>query len=175
MPLQYLEDAARMLKGRVGECRPDRLLFASVIGRLNALIHPGALVVLRFLFVPPAEEAVILGSVFVSFVENRSGICVADHVLFEVPLVLQNVANDSAKKSDVATRANWNEDVGHRAGARESRIDVDDRRTALLGLHHPAESDRVALRHIRSLNDDAVGVLEVLLKRACATSSERGP
>ena len=37
-------------------------------------------------------------------------------------------------------------------------------RAALLGLHDPAEADRVRLGHRRALDQDAVGVLEVLLE-----------
>ena len=44
-----------------------------------------------------------------------------------------------------------------------------------LRLHHPAEADRMALRHVRALNDDAVGVLQILLERGGAASSERCP
>ena len=52
---------------------------------------------------------------------------------------------------------------------------MDNCRASLFCLHHPAETDRVALRHIRALNDDAVGVLQVLLKSGGAPSAKRGP
>ena len=65
--------------------------------------------------------------------------------------------------------------VGDRARAREARVDVDDLRAALLGLHHPLEADRVALGHVRALDHDAVGVLQVLLEVGGAAAPERGP
>ena len=34
-----------------------------------------------------------------------------------------------------------------------------------LGLHHPAEGDRVALGHVRAHDEDAVGVLQVQRER----------
>ena len=65
--------------------------------------------------------------------------------------------------------------VGDRAGAGEPRVDVDDRRAARLGLHHPLEADRVALGHVRALDDDAVSVRQVLLEGGGAAATERGP
>ena len=66
-------------------------------------------------------------------------------------------------------------EVGHGAGAGEARIDVDDRRAARLGLHHPLEADRVALGHVGALDDDAVGVLQILLEGGGAAAAERDP
>ena len=43
-------------------------------------------------------------------------------------------------------------EVGHRARPREARVHVDDGGAAALGLHHPAEGHRVALRHVRALH-----------------------
>ena len=63
--------------------------------------------------------------------------------------------------------------VGHRAGAGEPRVDVDDLRAARLGLHHPLEADRVRLGEVGALDDDAVGVLQVLQERGRAAAAER--
>src|SRR5919206_453738 len=57
----------------------------------------------------------------------------------------------------------------------EARVDVDHLRAALLGLDHPLEADRVLLGHVRAHDQDAVGVLQVLLERRGATAAERGP
>ena len=62
-----------------------------------------------------------------------------------------------------------------RRRSREARVDVDDRGAARLGLHHPLESDRMALGHVRALDDDAVSVLQVLLEGRGSAASERGP
>ena len=66
-------------------------------------------------------------------------------------------------------------EVGHRAGPREPRVDVDQLGPAPLGLHHPLEADRVALGHVRAHDHDAVAVGEVLLERGGAAAPERGP
>src|SRR5436309_14702983 len=52
---------------------------------------------------------------------------------------------------------------------------MDDLRPAGLGLHDPLEPDRVALGHVRTLDDDAVGVLQVLLEGGGPASTERCP
>ena len=65
--------------------------------------------------------------------------------------------------------------VGERARAGEARVDVDHLRAALLRLHHPLEADRMALGHVRALDHDAVGVLQVLLEGGGAAPAERGP
>ena len=44
-----------------------------------------------------------------------------------------------------------------------------------LRLHHPLEPDRVVLGHVRAHDQDAVRVLQILLERRGAASSERGP
>src|SRR5439155_499053 len=63
----------------------------------------------------------------------------------------------------------------HCARAGEARIDVDHLRAALPGLHHPLESDRVVLGHVRAHDQDAVRVLQVLLEGRRTASAERGP
>ena len=100
---------------------------------------------------------------------------VGDDVLVEVLLVLEDVVDDAAEEGDVAARAQRHVHVGDRRGAGEPRVDVDDLRAARLGLHHPLEPDRVALGHVRALDDDAVGVLQVLQEGGGAATTERGP
>src|SRR4028119_740084 len=65
--------------------------------------------------------------------------------------------------------------VSRRRRAREARVDVDDLRTARLGLHHPLEAHRVALGHVGALDDDAVAVLQVLQEVRGSATTERGP
>ena len=51
---------------------------------------------------------------------------------------------DAAEERDVAAGAQRDVHVGHRARAGEPRVDVDHLRAARLGLHHPLEAHRVA-------------------------------
>src|SRR5207237_2312873 len=55
------------------------------------------------------------------------------------------------------------------------RVDVDGRCAAALRLHGPTEPHRVAFGEVRALDDDAVGVRQVLLERGGAAPSERDP
>jgi len=70
-----------------------------------------------------------------------------DNVIAEEKIVLDYVPDESAKKRDVAASADRHPDVGQRAGARKSWIDMNDSRAALLCFHDPAEADRVRFCH----------------------------
>src|SRR6202042_1174946 len=93
----------------------------------------------------------------------------------EVGLGLDHVADDSAEERDVRARPDRHVEVSQLAGAREPRIDVDEPRAPLLGLHHPAEPHRVRLGHLRALDHYAVRVLKVLLEVGGTAAPERGP
>jgi hypothetical protein len=96
-------------------------------------------------------------------------------VLLEEQIFLKQVVDDSAEERDVAAGANLHVLRRHRARAREARVDVDDTSAALSGLHHPLETHRVVLGHVRAHDHDAVGVLEVLLEVRRTATPERGP
>ena len=70
--------------------------------------------------------------------------------------------------------ADADEDVAQGRGAREPGVDVDQRRALLLGLHGPAEADRVGLGHVRAHDQDAVAVGQVLLVVGGRAAAERG-
>src|SRR4051794_21873957 len=65
-------------------------------------------------------------------------------------------------------------DVGQSRRTGEARVDVNHRRAAGLRLHDPLEADRVRLGHVGTLDDDAVRVLQVLLKVRRAAATEAG-
>ncbi len=69
--------------------------------------------------------------------------------------------------------AQRHEDVGERARAAVVRIDVDHGRAARLRLHHPLEGDRMRLGHVRALEHDQVGVLQVAGHRGRRAAAER--
>ena len=102
------------------------------------------------------------------------GVGVGHHVVLE-HCSSQHVVDQPAQERDVAAGPDRHVQVGHRAGPGEPRVDVDDLGAARLGLHHPLEADRMALGHVRSLDQDAVGVLQVLLEGRGAATAERGP
>src|SRR5207237_5484264 len=96
-------------------------------------------------------------------------------VLAELATVLDDVVDQPAEERDVAAGADRHVQVRNRSRAREARVDVNDGRAPPLRLHHPAEADRVALRHVRALDEDAVGVRQILLEGGGPASPERGP
>src|SRR5205085_12499795 len=100
---------------------------------------------------------------------------VGDHVVPELVATLQDVVDDGPQEGDVAAGPDGDEDVGQGAGAAEARVDVDDGRALELGLHHPLEPDRMALGHVRSHDQDAVRVGQVLLEGGCASPTEGCP
>ena len=52
--------------------------------------------------------------------------------------------------------------IGHRAGAGEPGVDVNDRRAALLGVHDPLEADRMA-----SAKFEPWMMMQSALRRSC--------
>src|SRR5207244_1348423 len=106
---------------------------------------------------------------------DGGGVGVVDDVVAELASVLQDVVHDPTEESDVGTGPNRDVKVGHGAGAGEPGVDVDDRGAPFLGGQDPLEPDRVALGRVRALDDDAVGVLQVLLERGGPAPPERCP
>jgi hypothetical protein len=68
-------------------------------------------------------------------------------VIMEEKIVLDNVPDEPAQKRDVAAGAHRHPDIGQRARARKSGIDMNDGRATLLCFHHPAETDRMGFGH----------------------------
>lgn len=68
-------------------------------------------------------------------------------VLMKVEVVFNQMPDESSEKHNVRARANWHPDVGQRARPRKTWIHMDDCGAVLLGLHHPAKTDRMRLRH----------------------------
>src|SRR5699024_12061675 len=56
-----------------------------------------------------------------------------------------------------------------------SDVCSSDLGTASLGLHHPLETHRMTLGHIRTLDDDRIGIGEILLEARGASTAKRRP
>src|SRR6266446_5546474 len=141
---QRLENAPWMLQGQIalGETK------AAI-----AIVEPGLPVVAALLPAPAGEKA---GRAFFGvakiFAQNAGGIREVDDVIAEKKIVVDNVPDESAKKRNVAASADRHPDIGQRARARKSWIDMNDSRAAFLCLHHPAEADRMRFRHRRAFD-----------------------
>src|SRR5882724_1013462 len=116
---QRLEDAPRMLQGQVtfGETK------AAI-----ATVKPGLPIIAALLPAPAGEKA---GRAFFCvtkiFAQNAGGVGEVHHVIAKEKIVLNNVPDEPAKKRNVAACADRHPDISQRAGARKSRIDMNDR------------------------------------------------
>src|SRR5438874_1367985 len=141
---QRLENALRMLQGQIalGETK------AAI-----ALVEPGRPVVAALFPAPAGENA---GRAFFRvakiFAQNAGRVREVDDIIAEEKIVLDNVPDESTEKCDVAARAHRHPDVGQRAGAGKSWIDMNDCRAALLCFHNPAKTDRMAFGHGRAFD-----------------------
>src|SRR5882724_6114832 len=141
---QCLQNAPRMLQGQIalGETK------AAI-----AIVVPGLPVVAALLPAPAGEKA---GRAFFGvakiFTQNAGRIGEVDNVIAEEKIVLDYVPDESAEKCDVAARAHRHPDIGKRAGARKSRIDMNNGRAALFRLHHPTKTDWMRFGHRRAFD-----------------------
>ncbi len=184
--LEQLKDAARMLQRLVARRRSLRhTLIAPAIGldclcrmvdggwgNLLALIAPAGGIVAFSNRVIAGEDAAEVFGVTEVFVDERRGVSIAHDVLFEVPLMVEHVLDESTEEGDVRAGANRRVDVRVGGRARVARIDVDHLRAALARLHDEAKADRMALRHVGAHDEDAVAIGDVPLRGGGAATSE---
>ncbi len=139
------------------------------------LVAPGIKVIAPVLAVQPGEHAVEVLGIGVILGQDHRGVGVSEDVVPEVFLAAEHVVDQAAKERDVGSDPDRHVQVGERAGPGEPRVYVDQCRAAGLGLHDPLEPDRMALGHIRALDDDAVGVLHVLLEVSGPAAPKASP
>src|SRR5919199_228879 len=73
----------------------------------QALVHPGTDVVRAALGVVPGEETVEVLGVSEVLVNDRRRVGVVDDVFPEIPLVFEDVVDNSPQKGDVRAGPNW--------------------------------------------------------------------
>src|SRR4029077_18743362 len=95
-------------------------------------------------------------------------------VLAKVQVVLNQVIDQSAEKYDVSPSTDRDPNVGQRACARETWIDMDDRGALLLRFHHPAKTDRVRFGHGGTFDQNAICIRQVLLRSRSSAPAEGG-
>ncbi len=188
--LEDLPDAARVLQRRIefwlfARCvviaaltlareRFDIALLVALPGRggdERILVLPARRVVSALLLVEPREQP-IGADVLELLADDRRRVGVGEHVLAEVRFGAQHVVDHAAEEGDVGAGAQRHEHVGECTRAAVVGIDVDHRRAARLGLHHPLERDGMGLGHVRALEHDQVGVLQVTRQRAGGATAE---
>src|SRR5579864_6374480 len=136
MSLQRLKDTTRVLQ------RP----IAFWVAQPFPFVEPAFRVVSALIFVPTREVAVLILFGIAKFRPQDAGsIRVMNDVIAKEEIVFDNVSNQRAEKYNVSAGPNGHPNVRQRARARESWIDMNDRRSALFRLHHPAKADWVRL------------------------------
>ena len=188
MAAKDLEHAARVLQRGVGR-RGSRVKLApctpaaSSAGRRRCRRSPPGRRSLPGLFVVraavrgPSQRRARQGlRCPVILVDDRVCVRVGAHVLGRSKLVRPGRSGSRPPRNAMSVPARSGTCMSaHRARAREARVDMDHLRATLLRLDHPLEADGMALRHVRALDHDAVGVLQVLLEGGCPTAAERRP
>ena len=115
----------------------------------------------RFRIESGEQPAQVLG-VTVIVMDQRGRIGVRADVLLEPEVMGDDVVDQGTQEHNVRARPDGNVLVRDRRRTREPGVDVDDLRSAGLGLRHPLVSHGMALGHVGTLDDDAVGVGHVL-------------
>src|SRR5215218_1924775 len=177
VPLEDLEDATLVLERRVGRARllpvrrglpthalADQAFLTPPDGGVvygRALVAPARRVVLPALPVPAGKVARDVSFLELFGYEGR-GVGVVDDVVFEVPLVLDDVVDQTPQKRYVRARTYGGIDVAERRGAREARVDVDERGSLVFGDHGVPKAYGVGFGHVGAFDQDAVRILQVL-------------
>src|SRR4030095_9680814 len=86
--------------------------------------------------------------------DDPGGIGVLAYVLLLNAIMFDGIVDHAADEGDVGARAQFGEYVGDRAGAIETRIDVQDIGAALLGARQPVHRDGVIFRRISAHDQD---------------------
>src|SRR5918998_2850461 len=186
--LEDLEDAPLVLECLVGRTlalvgfafSPGFLTHDAALAPSNgrvidglSLVAPTRYVVRLCLLIPTGEEA-RLAHVLELLGYEGGGVGVVDDVLLEVLLVLDDVVDEATQERYVRPSPYRGVDVAHGARAGEAWVHVDELRALLARDHWVPEAYRVRLSHIRALDDDAVGVLQVHEVSGGAAPTVRG-
>ena len=105
-------------------------------------ILPARGIVLAVVRFQARENSTQVLSVLKILAHDEGGIRICLHIFLKVQVVLENIVDEAAQKSDIGTYANGRVDICHLRGAREVRIDMNDRRAALF-RHHAGEIDHL--------------------------------
>src|ERR1700756_4506202 len=137
-------------------------------------VKPCACVITPIVSVPTREDASQILGILKLLRKNDRSVGVVDHVLAKIFFVFENVVNEPPEKQDVRPGAQGSPDVCHSGGTAETRIDVNDLRTAFSRFDHPLETDRVILRHVRAHNQNGIRIYEIARRSRRSASSEGG-
>jgi hypothetical protein len=148
----------------------------AVLVALRTFIAPASAhdVVDAGLRIEAAEQTVQVFGVLEALLDQGRRIGVMQDVFLEPAVIGEDVVNNSAEKRDIRTRPYWNIEVAVRRRSRKMRVDVDQCSASILGLHGPSETHGVGLGHVRSHEQDAIAIRQILLVIGGRAAAERG-
>src|SRR3989441_1284719 len=160
-----LEDAVRMLQGGVDQRSPI----------LIALVVPTALIGVGFCFrIIAGEEAIQVFRIAVVLTDKRGGVGIVHHVVVEVQVVLQQVADDRAQENNIAACPRRHIEVRQGRGARVMRIYMHDFGPALFGFDHVSKGDGMGFGHVAAHDQDSIAIDEILREGRGAATPQCG-
>ena len=125
------------------------------------LVAPGIRVVLFLLLVPAGKDAAQIFGIAKILADDHGRIRIVLDVLAEVLVILQRVMNQSAQEENVGAGTQGYPDIGHRRGAGEARVDVNNGGAAFTRCHDPLEAHRMVFGHRRSHDKNRVSIFQV--------------
>ena len=134
-------------------------------------IRPARAVVAALLGIVAGEKTV--GKAVV-VADDPGGVGVLAHVFLLDAVMLDGIVDHAADEGDVGSRAQFGEHVRYRAGAIETRVDVQDIGAALLGSRQPIHCDGMVLRRVSAHDQDDIGVQHVDPMVGHRSPTERG-
>src|SRR5580692_1168651 len=194
---QELVDTSRMrqsvVRPAVGEIDGgSATLFAvaavrrDIIGHIFVPLHtpfikPSAGVVFFVLRIPARKYASEIFGVLEILRNDGGSVGVVDNILTKVFAVFENVVNESSEEEDVRSGTQRSPDIGHCGSAAEPRVNVNHLRSSLPGFHDPLETYGMIFSHVRSHDQNGVGIDEVTWcscrspsTEGCAQTGHRG-
>src|SRR5215469_7923529 len=136
-----------------------------------SLVEPSLRIVLFLLPVPAGKQPVEIFRVPEVLAQDHGRVGVVDDVVAELLVVLENVTNQGAKEENVAAGTQRHPNIGHRRGAGEARVDMDNFCPLLTRFDHPLKTYGMVLGHRRPHDENNVGITKILLcgSRGAAT------
>jgi len=97
----------------------------------------------------------------IAIADDPGGVGILSHVFLLDAVVLDGIVDHAADEGDVGARAQFGEHVRYRAGAIETRIDVQNVGALLLGARQPIHRDGMIFRRISAHDQNDIGVQHV--------------
>src|SRR5260370_39256784 len=141
---------------------------------LVALVVPAALIHIGLCFrIIAGEQAIEFLGVAVVLINQRGRVRIVRHVVLEVAVAFQQMADDSAQEDDVASRSCRDIEICQRRSARVVRVNMDDLCPTLFRLYNISKGNRMGLGHIAVHNQNSIAIDTILRKSGGVDVTQR--